>query len=561
VFGDSVVDGEVATNDPTAQVRDRGQRRHVGESERPALVVPVTRHDDPALGIDQVRQRGRRGRPIHRVAIVEERDRPALEQIAGPHDPGSGHRDHGVVVGVAATQEAKLDGAPADLDRGRVVERAIWWVDDHLGEVGGDLGLLRRDPGQSPLGGPCHERDAARLAPDGCGPEHVIPQDVIEVSMRIHDDRHRIPRQLPEIGGDLASLDMRRSRVDDERLAAPQDDPDVLVVERIAAHEESIVELDPAVSDTHARHGSDTDASANPYAHAVPSIVGSASTRDGIALLTRHWPADEAAAGGAWAGVAWGSVLLVHGLGEHSGRYDHVGELLAAAGLDVDAYDQRGMGGSEGRRGHVDRWSQMHDDLEDRLALVRRESRSRPVAMYGHSLGGLLVAGYCRTPRPKPDLVVLSAPALDDGLPAWKKALAPILGRVAPTVSVPNDIKVEWRSRDPGVGQQADADPDCVKASTTRFGAEALREQARVRGAVAPDGLGLPTLVIHGADDELVPASASAVFEGLPMTTRRVFPGLRHETHNEPEGPDVIDAIVTWLRQQVAGTARPTVVG
>ena len=67
----------------------------------------------------------------------------------------------------------------------------------------------------------------------------------------------------------------------------------------------------------------------------------------------------------------WASVLLVHGLGEHSGRYEHVGDQMAAAGLDVQAYDHRGNGGSGGRRGHVDRWAQLHDDLAERLAAVR----------------------------------------------------------------------------------------------------------------------------------------------------------------------------------------------
>lgn len=282
----------------------------------------------------------------------------------------------------------------------------------------------------------------------------------------------------------------------------------------------------------------------------MPSIVGRAVTADGTELLTRHWPADEAEAGGAWAGDPWASVVLVHGLGEHSGRYEHVGDQLAAAGLDVFAYDQRGAGGSTGRRGHVDRWSLVQDDLQDRLLAVRSAVPGRPVAVYGHSLGSLLVAGYCRSPRPKPDAVVLCAPALDDGLPAWKKAVAPILARIVPTLAVPTDIKPEWRSRDPEVGARVARDPDYVPVSTARFGAEALREQARVRAAIADGaGLGLPTLVIHGEDDPLVPVAASAAFEGAPMTERRTYPGIRHEVHNEPEGPEIMEAVIAWLRR------------
>ncbi len=256
----------------------------------------------------------------------------------------------------------------------------------------------------------------------------------------------------------------------------------------------------------------------------MTSIIGHVTVADGTDLLTRHWPADEAAAGGAWAGRPWLSVLLVHGLGEHSGRYEHVGAQLAAAGIDAFSYDHRGNGASGGRRGHVDAWSQLHDDLAERLAAVRAASPGRPVALYGHSMGGLVVAGYCLTDRPTPDLAVLGSPGLDSTLARWKLALAPILARIVPTLAVANGVDPATISRDPAVAAKSAADPLCTSASTTRFAAEALREQTRVR-ALAPGGLGIPTLVIHGEDDGLVPAAASAGFEGAPLTTRRTYPG------------------------------------
>jgi alpha-beta hydrolase superfamily lysophospholipase len=284
----------------------------------------------------------------------------------------------------------------------------------------------------------------------------------------------------------------------------------------------------------------------------MPSIARHVAAADGTDLLVRHWPADEAEAGGAWAGPAWGHVLLVHGLGEHSGRYEHVGDQLTGAGLDVTAYDHRGMGGSGGPRGDVVHWSQYHDDLAERLAEVRASAHGRPVILYGHSLGGLIVAGYLLTDRPKPDLTVLTSPALDSALPGWKKRVAVIAAKVRPTATLANDIRGETLSRDPSVAAKTMDDPFCVKISTVRFGAEGLAEQARVRAA-APAGFGMPTLVFHGLDDGLVPAQASEVLEGAPLVERRTYPGLRHELHNEPEGPEVIDAIVVWLRQQAAG--------
>ena len=285
----------------------------------------------------------------------------------------------------------------------------------------------------------------------------------------------------------------------------------------------------------------------------MPSIVSHATTADGTDLLLREWPAGgEAvggeAAGGALSGQPWASVLLVHGLGEHSGRYEHVGDQLAAAGLEVHAFDLRGNGGSGGRRGHVDRWSQFHDDLAERLGAVREAAAGRPVVLYGHSMGGLVALGYLLSARPKPDLVVLSSPGLDSTLARWKKTLAPVLGRIVPTLAIPNGISGRTLSRDPRVAEKVAADPACATASTARFGAEALAEQARVRREYV--SLTLPTLVLHGLDDGLVPAAASEILGSLPNVERRTYPGFRHELHNEPEGPQILDEVIAWLRER-----------
>jgi alpha-beta hydrolase superfamily lysophospholipase len=270
----------------------------------------------------------------------------------------------------------------------------------------------------------------------------------------------------------------------------------------------------------------------------MPSVIGSADTFDGTELRTRHWPAVD----------PWASVLIIHGLGEQSGRYEHVGEHFAQAGIEAFAYDHRGNGGSGGRRGDIERWSTFHDDLEERLAAVRAASGTRPVVLYAHSMGGLIAAGYLLSRRPRPDLTVLMAPGLQTTLSAWKLRLAPIVARILPTLSVPNGVRSNTLSRDPEVGRRAKADSLNGRTSTARMAAESLLEQARVRAGAR--SIGGPTLVLHGLDDRLVPPAASAVFEGAPGVERRVFPGLRHEMHNEPEGPAVLDEIVAWIRER-----------
>ena len=277
----------------------------------------------------------------------------------------------------------------------------------------------------------------------------------------------------------------------------------------------------------------------------MPSDIGSATTADGTSLRTRHWPAVE----------PWASVLIVHGLGEQSGRYEHVGDHYARAGIEAFSYDHRGSGASGGRPGDIERWSLYHDDLAERLAAVRTASAGRPVILHAHSMGGLIAAGYLLSDRPRPDLTVLTAPGLDSTLAAWKKALAPILGRLVPTLSVPHGVRSETLSRDPEVGRRAKAEPLNGRTSTARFGAEALVEQARVRaGAKA---IGGPTLILHGEDDGLVPTAASEVFEGAPGVERRTYPGLRHELHNEPESPAILDEIIAWIRDRARLMPQP----
>ena len=128
----------------------------------------------------------------------------------------------------------------------------------------------------------------------------------------------------------------------------------------------------------------------------MPSTTDSATTRDGIRLLTRHWASALP--------VPRGAVLLVHGLGEHSGRYEEVGDQFVGAGFEVFAWDHRGFGASGGERAYLDRFSEFHDDVEDRLATVRTAiPQGTPVVLYGHSLGGLIALGYCESDRAQPD--------------------------------------------------------------------------------------------------------------------------------------------------------------
>jgi acylglycerol lipase len=264
-------------------------------------------------------------------------------------------------------------------------------------------------------------------------------------------------------------------------------------------------------------------------------------SRDGLELRTYVWPA---------VGTPRAHLLLVHGIAEHAGRYGHVGTRLARAGISTHAFDQRGFGRSGGHRAYVDRWSQYHDDVEDRLNDVRSAAGGLPVVLYGHSMGGLIALGYTLAdpPRRLPDLLVLSAPAIDAAVPAWKRRLADILGGTVPRFAIANTFPSGGLSADPAVETAYRADPLAVHRTTTRLGVSLFREQDRVKRALA-DGASLPvtTYVLHGADDPIVPEIASRSLEGRANVTRRVYEGLHHETHNEPSRVSVIDDTIAWI--------------
>lgn len=273
------------------------------------------------------------------------------------------------------------------------------------------------------------------------------------------------------------------------------------------------------------------------------STVETVAARDGTPLLTRAWPV---------AGDPWGTILVVHGLGEHSGRHDATGGRFAAAGLAATSFDQRGFGASGGRRAFVERWEDYLDTIEDRLGAGRLDGL--PSAIYAHSLGGLVVADYLLSDRPQPDVAVLSAPALGGGN-AYLRALARVLDRAWPTFELANPWDGRKIAREPQPPVVADPDPLGVAVTTARLGHLLFRAMDRVNARLAErDGFPVPTLVVHGGDDTLVPTASTAFLEQFPSVERRVYPGVRHEPHHDPfDGERIVAEVIDWLRDRIAG--------
>lgn len=218
------------------------------------------------------------------------------------------------------------------------------------------------------------------------------------------------------------------------------------------------------------------------------------------------------------------------------------------------SFDNRGFGQSGGRRAFVNSFDEFLDDIEDLLA-ARREL-GVPVVLMGHSLGGLMVSTYLTSGRPQPDFAVLSAPALAAEIPRWQRVVAPILGRVLPKLFIKAKIEGEVLSRDVAVQEAYLNDPLVIAGSTAGLGRQVLMTMESTSASLSR--ISVPTYVLHGADDVLVPTASSEPLEKLPNVTRRVWDGLRHECMNEPEQAQVLAAISDWVLAQLGSATSET---
>ena len=273
-------------------------------------------------------------------------------------------------------------------------------------------------------------------------------------------------------------------------------------------------------------------------------------TDDGLTLHLRVWPADAARRG---------VVVLVHGLGEHSGRYEHVARRLNGLGFAVVGYDHRGHGRSPGARGGMPCDDALCADL-GRVLYAARESFPGPLVLLGHSLGGLIAGRFVAEGlQPAParwwrpvDALVLSSPALDPGTNAVQKLLLAVVAPMLPDLAVNNGLKVDWISRDAGVVKAYAADPLVHDRVTGRLGLFVAHQGPAVIAA-APQWK-TPTLLMWAGADRCVAPAGSAAFAAVAprdVVAVREWPGLFHEIFNEPEQGAVLKVLDDWLAAHV----------
>ncbi len=273
--------------------------------------------------------------------------------------------------------------------------------------------------------------------------------------------------------------------------------------------------------------------------HTATTITGAG----GLRLQVGRW-SDPAVA-------ARATVVLVHGYGEHIGRYEHVIAALCGAGYTVFGLDHRGHGRSGGRRAAVRRFDDFVDDLGRLFDLIVAQGPDGERRfLLGHSMGGLIATRYALGRDDLAGLIVSGAAFTIGGeLSPGRRRVSELLARLLPDLPAVASGPPGILSRDPEVERRFGADPLTYRGRVRRgmaYGMFAAGEETRARAGA----LSLPLLVMHGADDQLTdPAGSVAVYEAAASTDKTItlWPGLRHEIFNEPEGPEVIAAVVAWL--------------
>lgn len=266
---------------------------------------------------------------------------------------------------------------------------------------------------------------------------------------------------------------------------------------------------------------------------------------DGDNVVIQDWPLEP--------GVRLrGVVILVHGLGEHAGRYDHVARQLNEWGFAVRGYDQCGHGESGGLPGSLPTDTRLLDDLADIVDSTRaRMDKHTPLIVLGHSMGGLVAGRFVSLGIRQVDALVMSSPALNPGLSAFQKLLVAVLPKLFPNLRVGNGLNASYISHDPAVVAAYQADKlvhDRISARLARFIATA----GPATVALAPQWK-VPTLLMYAGEDKLVQPQGSRDFAAAApaaLVTTHCFENLYHEIFNELDAAPVFATLRQWLDER-----------
>lgn len=281
----------------------------------------------------------------------------------------------------------------------------------------------------------------------------------------------------------------------------------------------------------------------------APADADRVVASDGTTLRYRAWTVPSPAA----------ALLLIHGLGEHSGRYEAVARELNAHGISVFAPDLRGHGRSEGRRGHARSFELLLSDLERVLETVRELQGGAPLFMFGQSLGGLVALRYAQT-RPGAPLrgLILSAPLLRlaSPPPRWLHLLARMMNRALPGVGLYNRIDPADLSHDPAAVERYRSDPLVHDRVTPRLYAGMCEAMTAARAEVPRLNVPAVLILVPGADPVVDPDAtlevAAEMANAVPRVDVRGYTGFFHEPFHEVDRARPTADLVRWIAARTA---------
>jgi acylglycerol lipase len=246
-------------------------------------------------------------------------------------------------------------------------------------------------------------------------------------------------------------------------------------------------------------------------------------------------------------------VALVHGMGEHSGRYTYWVNFLVRNHYAVMGFDHRGHGKSEGQRGHTPKYEYLLDDVENFLRQVKINYPDLPIFLFGHSMGGNVVLNYALRRNPLIKGVIASAPWLKLGFvpPQWKIGLAKLVNRIYPKLPQPTDLEVDAISRDAEEVKRYINDPLVHGKTTPRF---FLEGTAAAEWALSNAyNFNLPLILYHGSADRLTSPEGSKLFAQKVKPehiTFKIWENAYHELHNDLDREAVFAWLLEWLNKQ-----------
>ena len=246
-------------------------------------------------------------------------------------------------------------------------------------------------------------------------------------------------------------------------------------------------------------------------------------------------------------------LVNVHGIGDHSSLYPALPDYFVPRGWAIHAFDLRGNGRSPGRRGHIDRWSDLRGDLDRFLAVVRADEPERPLFLLGNSLGGLIVLDYAlHHPAGLRGVIAVAPPLGRIGTPAWLLALGQALSRVWPGFTLETGLDLSRLSRDPAVRDAIVSDPLFHRRGSARLAAEVLATARALRREAAH--FPVPLLLLHGAEDRMVFPDGSRAFiaaAGQPDKRYVEYPGGYHALLADVDRDRVLDDLRQWMEQRL----------